>query len=208
MVSIPVEFLGYRGITSFQVHKFRWDINRPRTSEGNSIRRDREIHLELLPHETDDMSEPGSPSKALRCERSLSGWKFQKNKLTSVPMTSPVGKTQLRRDPSREIHLMEAANPSKNCFLSGFTTPVGKGPCRETSSVADNFQLGILPSENRFTSGRSLKTESLTGDVCDGEVGFVFRAPGRLLFRGSGRRFRSVHRADLYPSVLRIAPGD
>jgi len=34
MVSIPVESPGCRGIASFQAFKFRWDINRPRTSSG------------------------------------------------------------------------------------------------------------------------------------------------------------------------------
>jgi hypothetical protein len=39
------------------------------------------------------------PFRRISIEMSLSGWESQKNKLASVPMTSPVGKTLLRRNP-------------------------------------------------------------------------------------------------------------
>jgi hypothetical protein len=79
MVSIPVECSGCRGIASFRV---RYSCGRSTdhgTSSGILIRRARKRRLELLPHETDDMSEPGSRRKNLRNEKSSSGWEFQEN---------------------------------------------------------------------------------------------------------------------------------
>jgi hypothetical protein len=72
------------------------------------------IQRGLLPFEFRDPPGSGVVGKVSTVERSGSGWEFQKNKLASAPMTSPVRTT---RQPENSIEI-------KSCV--GSLKPVGE----------------------------------------------------------------------------------
>jgi hypothetical protein len=78
----------------------------------------------------------------------------------------------------------------------GVKDPVGRHLPRQTIFNWEFFlpRIASLPDY-------SLKTESLAGDVCDGEVGFVFRRPWDCSSGVPGDGSEVSIAADLYPSV-------
>lgn len=140
------------------------------------------------------MSEPGSLPKGLRREEFLIlGISEEVTCVGSVDFPGWSNSTLERS--VKGISPWRVSGLSGNCFHSRLSTPGGANdPVGRHLPRSKIFSWGVfLP---RIASHRDvpLKIESLAGDVCDGEVGFVLRRSRGIAPPGDGRRFRSVHR--------------